>query len=1235
MKLTNELRLSVEQEINYAVEHLPALTRLNLEFTGSLIDANQLLASGWGNLFENTPETEWMFGGNVYLYRSLMHNGGEYRVYLAVGETLGYRQGKEGLFSLKGEELNRARRGEIPRWTYYRWISIITTHQMSYMDDWEIRACPKHIIRQLRKDLTQACVKPPRSPMEDLRFQIEGYEPLELFGGNKNLSESDLMLRQFGTVLERTDDNNDSISRLFAILFKLLFVEKSEGEAFFKDVRAPDTALMIADFADSALFPEIALLAVKMLLAYDASAFICAEDEIETLTSLAARLFEADCPFCALAMIGFAEEMCHQAFELAEALLPTKLTLIKPLLNYLCRSTFKTQAEMHAALECFRILKTLPFEAEDEDEDEAAQLQLLEAVIEHFIQAKYAPDALGPKTDKVSAIARQHYQAWQETLPEKEQWKRHLPAAVAVPHAWQSYIACLNETPLLALKAYPEVLSQSTYHSLLFPIERVIQGLPPTLIWEGLFPNLSDEEMLKQLVTLANTPLTTLPARSLLLRECYAPPPYHSIHIQKETTAPDGLSFIVVSGTQDDEEQAWDVLNVFPFFPSENKDFHTNITGAIWEYFPWSDNSVSEALIELDDPAHTQLCALMPFYTEDKHYCCRGQRFNGRLCAFATKIEADTTERKTDQTITVTQGPLVEEEGHPVELHLSPEIYDHFDQDHYKEEFSRAGFNLCGRILSKRTLHAFGEEIACIQVACAQLPINLDLYINEALVGDELTIGTAVHVTGWLYVDFTNQVDSEKDLQETYPEGLPIHSDYLPGISGIPTYIRTKREPGEETLFDFLPPRYERYAKQYLLSCDGVEAVTICPKNHLSIAFLVKRHGVIRPYAFYVFKENDPPLEATFTDRDALLLYLKKKARGVELHWELRERHLNLLDPSPSTPTATATSSMPDDTMNTPSDISLILETHSIQNGKKVQFDKQLVNVGTVHHWHYDEAQDAPERSALNAARFKALEEILDAWKTLSDEAIADLLDETFTYSSYWVTESLDKEHYLDYICGKFKTIKTSKSAPKLQVAVIREALFPQAYAYALRLTQGEVQTLLVFSFHGDKIQSMTMTDPDLFSFDVLDPRACFFTPLKDENGEPTLFTAPDTNQTAGQEMTKGDFFKFAVEVAAAYLQKEDMAIQSVYPTEDDEYPNIVIETAQGKVYYKVIPTTASEETARYCEASHRFIDFCEKYQAKPRILHLNFYCLDNPSATPVYGGTCAVKLLIQRFGIN
>ena len=85
-------------------------------------------------------------------------------------------------------------------------------------------------------------------------------------------------------------------------------------------------------------------------------------------------------------------------------------------------------------------------------------------------------------------------------------------------------------------------------------------------------------------------------------------------------------------------------------------------------------------------------------------------------------------------------------------------------------------------------------------------------------------------------------------------------------------------------------------------------------------------------------KEGDP-LEI-FTDRDELLLYLKKKERGVELHWELRERHLNLLDPSPSTPTATATSSMPDDTMNTPSDISLILETHSIQNGKNGGFCK-------------------------------------------------------------------------------------------------------------------------------------------------------------------------------------------------------------------------------------------------------------------------------------------------------
>lgn len=885
MKLTNEQRHAIEQEIDYTLQNLPALTRLNLECTGCLLDVNQLLSSGWTHLFDDSSPNEWMMRDSVYLCYTLTHKGCIHRVFLSVGLSLGEREGKEGLFVLKNEALHRARCGEIPRLAYYRWITVVSIHRMSYVEDLQVRDLPETLIHQLRNDLKQARVKPPRRPMEDLYFQIEGYDPFMCADGDEGLSESDVMLRQLGTVLERIEDKkcNEARTRILAILFNLLFVAKSEGDRFLKGVQSPYTALMIADFTEGILSPEIALLAFKMLLPYNMGTF--GYEVVDILAMLAVYLFEADCPYCAQVIIEQIEEVYRQILDLDEEILPNIHPIVKALLNYLCRNAFKTQGEMDATLECFRTLKSLPFK---EGEDEDAQLQLLEAVIECFIQTKYASDRLKPALEKVFAITRQHYHAWQSALSEDEQWKRSIAASIAVPKAWQVYLACLNGTPNLALQAYPNVISQTKFHSHCFPIERVVYGLPVALLWEGIFPNLSNEERLQKLTALSSTSLTTLPSKPLCVREFYAAPIYSSIRIQKEATAQDGLSFIVVSGAQDDAETAWNVLNISPFFPTESEHFQTNIVGAIWEYFPWANNSMSEALIQLDDHAHTQLYALMPFYAEDKAYCLRGQRFKGKLCAFATEIKADTTERDDQQTITVTKGPLVEEKGNPVEVHISPDIYDYFDQDVNHEECSRAGFNLCGKILSKHTLQAFGETIACIQVSCARLPINLDLYINEALVGSDLTVGTPVHVVGWLYVDFTDPVDAAVDLINTYPAGLPLCSNYSPDIYGIPTYVRTEWTPEEESIFSLCAPRYDDYAEQYLLHCDGVEAVTRCPQNHASINFLVKQHGIIKPYSFIITEKDTSSFQATFTGRDLLLLYLKKKDRGVKLHWEIR-----------------------------------------------------------------------------------------------------------------------------------------------------------------------------------------------------------------------------------------------------------------------------------------------------------------------------------------------------------
>lgn len=58
-----------------------------------------------------------------------------------------------------------------------------------------------------------------------------------------------------------------------------------------------------------------------------------------------------------------------------------------------------------------------------------------------------------------------------------------------------------------------------------------------------------------------------------------------------------------------------------------------------------------------------------------------------------------------------------------------------------------------------------------------------------------------------------------------------------------------------------------------------------------------------------------------------------------------------------------------------------------------------------------------------------------EAWKKLDVSIVAPYLSEDFTYSSMRVFESLDRQGYIDYLEGKFKTIAGSSSRPQVDVA--------------------------------------------------------------------------------------------------------------------------------------------------------------------------------------------------------
>lgn len=58
-----------------------------------------------------------------------------------------------------------------------------------------------------------------------------------------------------------------------------------------------------------------------------------------------------------------------------------------------------------------------------------------------------------------------------------------------------------------------------------------------------------------------------------------------------------------------------------------------------------------------------------------------------------------------------------------------------------------------------------------------------------------------------------------------------------------------------------------------------------------------------------------------------------------------------------------------------------------------------------------------------------------EAWKKLDASIIEPYLSDDFTYGSMWVFQSLDREGYLEYLKGKFKTIAETAAQPEVSIA--------------------------------------------------------------------------------------------------------------------------------------------------------------------------------------------------------
>ena len=88
--------------------------------------------------------------------------------------------------------------------------------------------------------------------------------------------------------------------------------------------------------------------------------------------------------------------------------------------------------------------------------------------------------------------------------------------------------------------------------------------------------------------------------------------------------------------------------------------------------------------------------------------------------------------------------------------------------------------------------------------------------------------------------------------------------------------------------------------------------------------------------------------------------------------------------------------------------------------------------------------------------------DLAEAWRTLNPELLIQHLAPEFQYDSMWVFESLDHDGYVDYIRGKFSTIKKSGSRLTIHevpgrnaIAIVQDGNEP-AY-YIIEIKDGEI----------------------------------------------------------------------------------------------------------------------------------------------------------------------------------
>lgn len=876
MQLFSEQEIKmIEEEIQSVRKHLPLLMKINLSHAGSVVDANVLTAAGWRDQIKCEKGVEFRIDDCVRLEYAVKEDEFEYRAIVCLGASMKPSENASGWATLTKDERVHVYAGEVPRYSRMRWVSVfrIDEKRMKFEETYD--NLPADFLKKIQADFETAQKEYVKPLIGDLKYQTEEFKPLREYD---NLTESELLLAKLETVIADSykHRNYASVKRLLAPLARAVITDEDQcGQILLKGIVCGKVIVPLASYAFHCHFDQMAAVLLEILIHCDVDR--TNEELVEALGFLTVQLVRLGLYQSALHVVSsFVTSYCSDSARIRNAGVGILRELIRQI------KTIPSDVEV-----CGKLLQILdaikPVWGGD------LLVRMLYSAFKVELKSRREEDVC-PEMDELKEILELSCKSFNAKIKDDDAaWKKDLPPAVKSPLFWQAILYCAYGMPEEVLKAFPDPVAESGTYTKVFPTRKMVRGLSAIETWKGLLPYGDDDSLLRRKVEALALCCTQKgdPVSVRLDEFGGSNIEWNKMRIARSEHAKgEELSVVVVEGVADNGEAK--TLAEFPFLPTEHPSFKENSVSAIWRYHPWSDGTVAEVELQVEDCEVRRIFALMPNYAEDKRYCARGQRFNGKICAFGHAFRKSDASKAVPETITVRKGPLVEKDGHPVELKVDPDFMDTFDQDCYCGEISHSGFILHGRFVSKRSITAYGTEILCVSVKCKRLGFVLDVYLNHELLPDDLMPNDEIEVEGWMYADLTTSVDDIGLMRGRFPDGLPLQPLYERGCGAL-SYVKTTWTEEEKTKrpASWINHDWLEYARKYLTGLSDVDVVEPCPHNEAAIDFLVRQNGIVRRIAFFR-TESQNPLEAKLANVEVLLLTMTPSGEGVNLEWTLR-----------------------------------------------------------------------------------------------------------------------------------------------------------------------------------------------------------------------------------------------------------------------------------------------------------------------------------------------------------